>query len=71
MGIQGGKFQAKIEDEEIVVGGDIILAINGIAVSREAGNKIQQSLAASRSGDPLKIRVLRAGKIVELEGKIP
>ncbi len=70
MGIEGGKYQANIEDEQLVVGGDIILSVNGIQVSSAGGPKIQESLQSSKSGDPLKISVLRSGKIVELEGKI-
>ena len=71
MGIEGGKYQAKIEDEELIVGGDIILSVNGISVGKNSAEKIQESLRAARSGDPFKVKVLRAGKILELEGKIP
>lgn len=71
MGIEGGKYRAKIEDEELIVGGDVILSVNGIAVSKDGGQKIQESLRSSRAGDPFKVKVLRAGKVLELEGKIP
>ena len=71
MGIEGGKYQAMIEGEELIVGGDIILTVNGHQVGKAGAAKIQESLSASRSGDPLKIQVLRAGKIVELQGTIP
>lgn len=71
MGIEGGKYHAKIEDVELVVGGDIILSGNGIAVGKESCEKIQESLRAARSGEPFNVKVLRAGKILELEDKNP
>ena len=69
MGVRGGSYTAKIEGEEIVVGGDIILEIDGIRFSTkdEELRLLADHLQKRQPQDPLVISVLRGGKIVELK----
>jgi S1-C subfamily serine protease len=54
------------------VRGDIILDMDGIKVnSIDDLPRVREKMATMKSGMPVKITVLRAGKIVELTGKIP
>jgi S1-C subfamily serine protease len=71
-GVQGGDRTATIGGETIVVRGDIIVEVAGIAV--KAANdfvEVRKRLNAMTSGTPITISVLRAGRIVQLTGKVP
>jgi serine protease Do len=72
-GLRAGRYRVKVDDQDVVLGGDIILSVNGIAVGEkeDAVEQIDRSLARAKAGDPIRITVLRAGKIVQLQGKMP
>ena len=70
MGLLGGDKVATIGGQQIAVGGDIILSVDGIAVGSDDNiEKIRNRLAAEPPGTPFKMKVLRAGKVVELTGR--
>jgi serine protease Do len=70
MGLLGGDKIATISGQQIAVGGDIILSVDGIAVGSDDNiEKIRNRLAAEPPGTPFKMKVLRAGKVIELTGK--
>jgi serine protease Do len=70
MGLLGGDKIATIGGQQIPVGGDIILAVDGVSVGSDDNvEKIRNRLAAEPSGTPFKMKVLRAGKVIELTGK--
>jgi S1-C subfamily serine protease len=72
MGILGGDRTATIRGQEIVVRGDIILSMAGVAIKSDADvPKIRERVGAMQTGEPFKASVLRAGKIIELTGKAP
>ena len=72
MGIQGGDRIATIRGEQIVVRGDIVLSVAGIAIKSEADlPKIRERIGAMSSGEPFKASILRAGQVIELTGKAP
>jgi S1-C subfamily serine protease len=72
MGLRGGTTTAVIDGEKLVVGGDIILAVEGIQLRGSPDLvKIRETLNRLASGRPFKASVLRAGKVVELTGKVP
>jgi len=54
-----------------VLGGDIILAVNGISVGdkSDAADQIDRWVGRAKAGDPIRITVLRAGKIVHLQAE--
>jgi len=70
MGLLGGDKIATIAGQQIAVGGDIILTVDGIgAESGDSVEKIRARLASKPSGYSFVTRVLRAGRVVELTGK--
>jgi S1-C subfamily serine protease len=72
MGIQGGDRTATIDGQTIAVRGDVVLAIAGIAIKSDADlPRIRETLGAMASGQPFKASVLRAGRVIELTGKVP
>jgi serine protease Do len=68
LGIQGGDTEVTIDGEKMIIGGDIILSINGIKFNftDESLLNISKTIGHSKASDPLKIIVLRGGKIVIL-----
>ena len=73
MGLVGGQVEAVIDDENLLIGGDVILKINGsaIGIDRRANRSIFSNIARSNTGAIVRCTVLRAGKITELSLKIP
>jgi serine protease Do len=72
MGLQGGDRTATITGQDIVVRGDIVLAMAGIPIKTDADiPKIRQRIGAMSTGQPFKASVLRAGQVIELTGKAP
>jgi serine protease Do len=73
LGLQAGRYPLKINDQNVVLGGDIILSVNGISVGEksDAVEQIDRSLGQAKAGNSIRITVLRAGKIVQLQGKLP
>ena len=72
VGLRGGTKIAVIDGEQLVVGGDIILKVQGIPVSGLAEyEKVRQVLARMPSGDTMTVTVLRAGRLLELSGRKP
>ena len=71
MGLVGGDRIVTISGQEIALGGDIILSVEGIpVVSEDNIEKIRSRLASITPGTPFKMNVLRAGKVIELTGTI-
>jgi S1-C subfamily serine protease len=72
MGLLGGDRTATIAGQDIVVRGDVVLAMAGIPIKADADvPKIRQRVGAMSTGQPFKASVLRAGKVIELTGKAP
>lgn len=72
MGLRPGVFRADIEGEEILLGGDIILAVGGIRLSDEKGSqRILDLMRATRPGEKLEVTVLRAGRLYDMEYTVP
>src|SRR5499425_823084 len=71
LGLRGGTKVAVIDGESIVVGGDIILKVQGIAVGGlETYEKIRDELRQRAPGATLTITILRAGEIKDLSAPI-
>lgn len=63
IGIRGGRLRARIDERDFILGGDVILAVRGVAItSLEALTKLRAELAAAPSGERIEIQVLRGGK---------
>jgi serine protease Do len=72
MGLQGGDRTATIGGRDIVVRGDIVLAMAGITITSDADvPRIRERIGAMPTGQTFKASVLRAGQVIELTGKAP
>jgi S1-C subfamily serine protease len=68
MGLKGSNIIATINNQEMLIGGDIILEVNNISLADNlAASKIRENLIALNKGDEVTLKVLRAGKIIELK----
>jgi S1-C subfamily serine protease len=67
-GIRAGSLRARIEDEDLLLGGDVILEVNGIPVleGHLAYERIYASMGKLKEGEKLTSKVLRDGKVIEL-----
>jgi serine protease Do len=71
-GLRGGTTFATIDGQSIVLGGDIILSIEGIPAKSSADlAKIRDTLAGLKKGAPFKATVLRAGRVIDVTGHMP
>jgi S1-C subfamily serine protease len=72
LGLRGGTTTATIDGERLVVGGDIVLSVAGIAVNTAADlARIRQTLNELGTGQPFTMTVLRAGRVLDLAGRTP
>jgi serine protease Do len=72
MGIKGGTGTATIDGHQIVVGGDIVLNVEGISIgTATAFTQIRERFSRLSPGSPFKVTVLRKGQVLELTGKVP
>jgi serine protease Do len=71
-GIRGGTKTATIDGQTLVVGGDILLAVDGIPTGNLADyNRMREHLQRLTPGVPITVTVLRAGRVLNLVGKAP
>ena len=68
IGLKGGEIEMIIDNQKVLVGGDIILSFNGVKIedSDEAFLSVAKMIEAREPNDPIELTVLRAGKIVTL-----
>lgn len=68
MGLKGGYLNISIGGEDLLIGGDIILALEGIPIiSMENLEKITDHMIKLPSGSKYTFKVLRAGEIIEIQ----
>jgi len=70
MGLRGATMVVNLGGDPVPLGGDIILAVEGIKAEAVNLVKIRDLLSSSPAGSPYKVTVLRAGKVLELVGKV-
>jgi serine protease Do len=68
LGLRAGTVPVRVEDQVLLLGGDIVLEIDGIRIadSADTEDRIDQSLRALPPGKPITLRVLRGGERVTL-----
>ena len=72
LGVRGGTALATIMGEQLVVGGDIILTVQGQPVGDVADHRrVRDLLDTVPPGGDFTMTVLRLGKIIELKGRHP
>jgi serine protease Do len=72
MGIRGGHKTAAIDGQPLVVGGDIVLDVQGMAIATASDLvKIRERTSRLGPAAPVRVTVLRAGRQLKLTGKMP
>jgi serine protease Do len=71
MGLRGSTMVVNIAGQEVPLGGDILLSVDGIGVDTANISKIRDHMNRLQSGGPFKVTILRAGQVLELSGKAP
>jgi serine protease Do len=73
LGLRAGTLRAVIEGEPLIIGGDIILEVQGIPILEGRGSSklIRQELGRLRPGEEIKVTILRDGRKQELTVRIP
>jgi S1-C subfamily serine protease len=66
LGLQPGGIKSQIGLNEMLLGGDIILEVVGIQVREDCYQSIQSRLSQMKPGDIITVKVLRAGRILQL-----
>ena len=71
-GLKGGTTFATIGGEQVVLGGDIVLAVDGVQANSVANMvKIKDTASAAKGGTPVKLTILRGGRVLDLTVKLP
>ena len=72
MGLRPSRVVARLDGQDLPLGGDIVLAAMGIELVDETSfQKVRERWAQLRSGDEMSFKVFRAGKVIELKGRLP
>jgi S1-C subfamily serine protease len=72
LGLMPGNRHATIGSEEFLVGGDVILSVQGISFAdADALTRIRAAMSSQAPGKPLSVIVLRGGRTLELEWTPP
>jgi len=66
LGIKPGEIKSQIGLNEVLLGGDVILEVVGIEVSEDNYQKIQSRLNQMKPRNIITVKVLRAGRILQL-----
>ncbi len=71
IGLRGSTQIVRIDGQDVPLGGDIILSVEGVPVA--AGNlaKIRDAMGKLAAGTPYTVSILRAGEVLELTGAVP
>lgn len=71
IGLQAGTVEATIDDEDLYVGGDVILEVLGISLADPNGYlRVRERMARLKNGDRVTIQVLRGGKVRTLSTRV-
>jgi S1-C subfamily serine protease len=67
-GLRGGRQVVQIGNAELLVGGDLIMSIDGKPVDRD--DAISRALATKRTGDTLELTIFRNGKTMNIRVRL-
>jgi serine protease Do len=71
IGLRGATMIGSLGGEQVPLGGDIILAIDGVRASAANLLKIRDAMARTASGGSFTVTILRAGRVLDLTGRLP
>jgi serine protease Do len=71
LGLRGATMMVNLGGEQVPLGGDILLTVEGMKAEAANLTKIRDAMSSKQPGSPFKVTVLRAGKVLELTGRVP
>lgn len=72
LGLRGGTRREAIGDDDVMIGGDVILEAQGIAVTGASDVvAIREALRKPAAGEEIRLTVVRSGRVMELKGPRP
>jgi S1-C subfamily serine protease len=72
VGLLPSRVVARLDGRDVPLGGDIVLAAMGIQLVDETSfDEVRARWAQLRSGDEMTFKVFRAGRIIDLKGRVP
>ena len=71
IGLRGSRMLVRMGGQEVPLGGDIVMSVEGIAMTPANSPRIRDLIGRLPSGAPFKVSILRAGQVLELTGKAP
>jgi S1-C subfamily serine protease len=71
LGIRASTRVVRIDGQDVPLGGDIILSLDGISMDRAHAAELRERLARMPSGTAFTVKVLRAGHVLDLTGRAP
>ncbi len=71
LGLRGATMVVNLGSGDVPLGGDIILTVEGIKAETANLAKIRDALNSKPPGGSFKATVLRAGRVLELTGRLP
>jgi S1-C subfamily serine protease len=68
LGLLGGSIPAEIDSRPLLLGGDIVVGVDGLQFdeTRASGDAILRLLSRKQPGEAVRVRVVRGGKLTEL-----
>ena len=71
IGLRASRAVAKLDGKDLPLGGDMVLAAQGVTLVDDASFAlIRERQAQLRSGDEIGFTVFRAGRVIELKGRL-
>jgi serine protease Do len=71
LGLREARTLVTIDGQDWPLGGDIVLEVQGLIAKPANVQRLRDAMAALKSGEHFKVKVLRAGRILELTGTAP
>ncbi len=68
LGLKGGFLPSKLGETDVILGGDIILQVNGITFENE--DNIERIIEREVHADQVELDILRGGDIIQLKGSL-
>lgn len=70
IGLRPGYIPASIGGQELLIGGDIILNVEGVDIEPHAMSEVATMVDSKRAGDVVRLRVLRDGAVILISSRI-
>jgi serine protease Do len=71
IGLRGATMIVPIDGQQVPLGGDIVMSVDGVPATVANAPKIRDTLSRLASGGTFKVTILRSGEVLELTGRAP